>query len=43
MPAAIKDLYRKFTRLHGISSVLNLIALIAGLVHGWYLAGFLKF
>ncbi len=34
----IKQLYKQFGKFHGISSLLNLVALGAVVAHGWWLA-----
>jgi hypothetical protein len=37
--AAIKALYKQFGKWHGISSLVNLVMLVAAVGHGWYLGG----
>ncbi len=37
----IKALYKKFGKWHGISSVLNLVATVGAIAHGWWVAGML--
>lgn len=37
--AQIKKLYGQFSKLHGTSSMLNLVCLVGACVHGWWLAG----
>lgn len=37
--AGIKALYKRFGALHGVSSLLNLAALVVAVGHGWYLGG----
>ena len=41
--AQIKKLYKQFSKLHGTSSMLNLLCLVAACVHGWWLASKLAF
>lgn len=35
----IQALYKQFGKWHGISSILNLVVLVAAFSHGWWLAG----
>lgn len=39
--ATIKGLYKRFGAWHGISSIINLVALVAAVAYGWTLAGWL--
>ena len=41
--AEIKQLYKQFSKLHGISSSLNLVALVGAFAHAWWLASRLSF
>lgn len=41
--AEIKKLYKQFSKLHGTSSMLNLLGLVGAAVHGWWLASQLTF
>ena len=35
----IRPLYKQFSKWHGISSMLNLVATVAAIAHGWWFAG----
>jgi hypothetical protein len=35
---AIKKLYKTFSKWHGISSMINLVVLVAAVTHGWWIA-----
>ena len=43
LAAAIKALYKKFGKWHGISSLMNLVVLVCAVGHAYYLGAHLAF